>query len=255
MKRIIFVLLALLIMETSAAIAYAFFDTGQYNVVINIGTKINKEMKEAVDTKVSSNENTKKSRVLLDIPVVSQMPELPRGCEVASLAMLLNHAGLDVDKIVLAQMIRKVPYEENGLKGNPNIGFVGSIYSLTEPGLGVYNKPVANLADLFLPQRIVNLTGEDFYWVIKYLDRGRPVWVINNTQFDILSDDNWEIWETQKGKIKVTYKEHSVLVTGYDEDYIYINDPLTGEKNRAVPRSAFIEGWNQMGRQAITYNK
>ena len=30
-------------------------------------------------------------------------------------------------------------------------------------------------------------------------------------------------------------KEHAVLMTGYDEDYVYFNDPLTGEK---------IEKWN-----------
>jgi uncharacterized protein YvpB len=40
-------------------------------------------------------------------------------------------------------------------------------------------------------------------------------------------------------------------VTGYDEKYVYINDPL-GRRNR-IERSAFQRGWEQMGSQAITY--
>jgi len=48
-------------------------------------------------------------------------------------------------------------------------------------------------------------------------------------------------------------KEHSVLLTGYDKDYIYFNDPLTGEKNKKAPLKDFEESWVQMGSQAITY--
>ncbi len=53
--------------------------------------------------------------------------------------------------------------------------------------------------------------------------------------------------------MKITYKEHSVLVTGYDQSYIYFNDPLTGEKNKKAPKQHFINAWKQMGSQAITF--
>lgn len=38
-------------------------------------------------------------KVLIDAPHYSQKPELERGCEVTSLAMLLNHAGEETSKL------------------------------------------------------------------------------------------------------------------------------------------------------------
>jgi uncharacterized protein YvpB len=83
-----------------------------------------------------------KNQVLLSIPPIIQFPELPRGCEVTSLPMLLRFAGVDIDKMTLAQEINKVPYQEEGFYGNPSEGFVGNMYTYNEQGLSVYNQPI-----------------------------------------------------------------------------------------------------------------
>ncbi|EIJ78372.1 hypothetical protein PB1_12459 [Bacillus methanolicus PB1] len=44
-----------------------------------------------------------------------------------------------------------------------------------------------------------------------------------------------------------------MLITGYDDKYIYFNDPITGVKNKKIPEGDFRDAWTQMGRQAITY--
>lgn len=203
--------------------------------------------------------HTIKNNVLLEAPVIKQKPELPRGCEVTSLAMLLQHADLQVDKMTLAKQLKKdpTPYEKkNGIIyfGNPNDGFVGDMYSYNKPGLGVYHKPIQELAEQYLPGRIVNLTGKDFQELKRYLSNDLPVWVITNTTFKKLSASQFERWQTPSGPIDITYKEHSVLITGYDQDFIYLNDPLTGEKNKKTPITDFVESWVQMGSQAITYS-
>ena len=54
-----------------------------------------------------------KDQVHLDIPAISQNPELPRGCEVTSLVMLLNSAGVNVNKMVLAEKVKKRSHSAN----------------------------------------------------------------------------------------------------------------------------------------------
>jgi uncharacterized protein YvpB len=186
-------------------------------------------------------------------PHIKQLPELPRGCEVTSLAMMIQNAGVKVGKMELAKEIRKVPFKTNGLNGNPYDGFVGNMYTFSQPGLGVYNGPIQELAEKYLPNRVVNLTGYDFSYIYKMLDKGVPVWVITNSWFSHLPSSQFKTWQTSSGPLKITYREHSVLVTGYDENYIYINDPLYHSANRAVNKAGFIAAWNQMGKQAISY--
>jgi len=228
----------------------------------NEETALAKEVTEQVKKTISSLNKqaieTVKTSVKLDAPVISQLPELPRGCEVTSLAMLLQYAGIDVDKMTLAEEVTKdtTPYERKNGKiyyGNPNDGFIGDMYSLEGPGLGVYHKPIAALANKYLPNRIVDLTGSDFEELKEVLSDDRPVWIVTTSTFSKLSDDNFRTWITPSGTIKVTYSEHSVLVTGYNKNYVYFNDPLTGEQNKKAPIQDFIAAWVQMGSQAITY--
>ncbi len=199
-----------------------------------------------------------KKQILLDAPAIWQMPELPRGCEVTSLAMLLQFKDIQVDKLTLAREVKKNPAEyrlQNGkiYFGDPNEGFVGNMYTYTQPGLGVYHKPIAELAEQYLPGKIQDLTGADFQELKIHLSDNRPVWIITNTEYKRLNDSFFQTWYTPNGEVKVTTKEHSVLVTGYDESSVYFNDPLTGEKNKKAPMKDFVEAWVQMGRQAVTY--
>lgn len=198
-----------------------------------------------------------KGSVIIDAPLIKQYPELPRGCEVTSLAMLLQFAGEDVDKMTLANEVKKdpTPYSVSNGKvyfGNPHDGFVGDMYNLQNPGLGVFHEPIRELAEQYLPGRIIDMTGSDFEKLKIPLSAEQPVWVIINTAYQKISEDLFQTWETPSGAVKVTSKEHSVLVTGYDDQFIYFNDPLTGIKNKTAPIQDFKEAWVQMGSQAIT---
>ncbi len=194
--------------------------------------------------------------IALVVPWVAQKPELPRGCEVTSLAMLLRSAGVNAQKMTLAAEIDKVPYYVNGLYGNPNEGFVGDMYDFGKQGYGVYHAPVARLAQKYLPGRIVDITGISFIDMLqKHVGRGRPVLIITNATFGALSQGEFTTWRTRSGDVQITWHEHSVVITGYDPSYIYINDPLDvgNGKNKRLGRESFRQAWEQMGRQAITY--
>ncbi|MCL6572023.1 MAG: C39 family peptidase [Bacillus sp. (in: Bacteria)] len=174
-------------------------------------------------------------------------PQLYNGCEVTSLAMILNYHGVNVSKNELAEKIKTVPLTyDNGQKGNPNAGFVGDMAN--GPGLAVYNGPVLELAQKYVGDRAVNLTNRPFAEILMKVSQGLPVWIITTSSFAPVSV--FQTWNTPIGEIDITYSEHSVVITGYEENYIYINDPY-GEKNKKVNRTNFIAAWKQMGKQAI----
>lgn len=197
-----------------------------------------------------------KNEVTLHAPKLSQYPELPRGCEVTSLAMLLNYFEFDTTKLKLAEQVAKdtTPFKQEKNKttfGNPHIGFVGSMYSLSKHGYGVYHEPIAELAKKYAGERVVDFSGGSFYEILESLNDNQPVWVIINTHYKKLPSHFFQKWETSSGPIWITLKEHSVLVTGYDDNYIYFNDPLAGITKKA-PIREFHDAWVQMGKQAIT---
>ncbi len=201
-----------------------------------------------------------KEKIHLEAPHILQYPELPRGCEVTSLAMLLSYYDYDVDKMKLAEEVKKdpTPYTVKNGKihfGNPYDGFVGDMYSLTTPGLGVYHGPLVELANQYVKEHheVVDLTGDSFYKVLEALNNGQPVQVIINAKYKKLPDSAFKTWQTPSGPIDITMSEHSVLVTGYDEEYIYFNDPL--DRQSKAPFDDFVAAWEQMGKQAITIEK
>ncbi len=186
---------------------------------------------------------------------ISQLPELPRGCEVTSLTMLMRYKGVYVDKMELAEKIAKDPTERVVIEGvtfagNPNTGFVGDMTNIKNFGFGVYNGPIYDLLRKYKPSSAMNLTGCNFDDLFGLVARDCPIWVIVNTKYNKIPIEDFIIWNTPIGEIDVTYYEHSVLVTGYDEENIYFNDPLG--KASSAPRSEFISAWEQMGRQAVT---
>lgn len=190
---------------------------------------------------------------ILDVPLITQMsaPQLYNGCEVTSLAMILNYSGYHVTKNELANNIARVPLTyQNGLKGNPNVGFVGNME--VGPGYAVYNGPIYNLARKYAADKVINLTNHPFADILARVYQGEPVWVITTSTFAPVSD--FKTWNTPQGTIRISFSEHSVVITGYDANYIYINNPY-GQKNQRVNRSNFEKAWEQMGKQAIVIGK
>jgi uncharacterized protein YvpB len=245
MKRIPLLLVAVFLMGMGY-VAYEQRNVGKQNT--------ESQDNAAATMKVAKAKNEVK---ITGVPKIMQKPGLDRGCEVTSLAMLLQHAGVEVDKMELAEKVKKdtTPYKnENGTYyyGNPNDGFVGDIYTFDKMGYGVYHGPIAELAEDYLPGKIRDLSGGSFEEaVLKPLSDGKPVWIIINAKYQKLPESEFRTWNTPSGQVQITWSEHSVVVTGYDEDYMYFNDPL-GVATKAE-RGGFEEAWVQMGSQAITY--
>ena len=199
--------------------------------------------------------NNDEKVILSNVPLIQQLPELDRGCEVTSLAMMLQYAGVSVDKMTLANEIKKVDFIDDGVRGNPNEGFVGNIYTFSESGYAVYHGPLFQLAEKYLPNKAVDLTGKNIEEIYKSIKAGQPVVMITNATFAPLDEDEFTTWETNSGDVSITYNEHCVVLIGYDQESVYIRDPLEDSLDVKVPRETFEQAWVQMGSQAISYVK
>ncbi|MGN7382824.1 MULTISPECIES: C39 family peptidase [unclassified Paenibacillus] len=196
------------------------------------------------------------SSAMLTAPAIRQYPELYSGCEVTSLAMLLQFAGFDKDKMELAEEMPKDPtpirYNEDGsiaYWGNPNLGFVGEVTGKAK-GFGIFHTALIKQLESYIPSA-VDLTGGEFEDIERHIAGGIPVIAWTTITFRI--PDKWVVWDTPIGPIKTTFIEHAVLVVGYDENYVYVNDPYSGKAQVKVDKARFIETWELMGKQAITY--
>ncbi|MGJ7910504.1 C39 family peptidase [Neobacillus sp. LXY-1] len=217
--------------------------------------RINKEVpNEQIE---NSTKSPVKGHTLLDVVLISQNPELKFGCEVTSLAMMLHYAGVPTNKMDLYHAIEKDP--DPLIKsptgdilhwGNPASGFVGDMTG-RRPGYAVFDKPMINLINQKLPGRAVNLTGQPFEQILQHVSNGFPVVVWTTGDFRL--PDRWEAWNHGKEQIKTPLDLHVVLLVGYDADYVYLNDPLSGRKHVKVDKRRFISSWHALQSRAVSY--
>lgn len=193
---------------------------------------------------------TMKQEQKLDVPLENQMPDLPNGCEVTSLSMLMNYYGIKVNKNELAENIQHVDFFTDGGKyrGNPNQGFVGHM-SIANAGWCVYNGPLYNVARKYTTH-IEDITGSDFLSLLKLVSNGHPVLIITTTTFNRVND--MQTWDTNTGKVNVTPSSHACVITGYSKPkkVVYVNNPY-GYKNQPVNWKNLQASYNQQGRQAL----
>jgi uncharacterized protein YvpB len=199
-----------------------------------------------------------RSIVMLSAPLIQQLPELRNGCEITSLAMLLQFSGVKKSKMDLAAELKRDPtpvkYGKNGqisVWGDPNQGFVGDITG-KKIGYSVYHKPLLSLLKRY-KKSAVDLTGGTLDDLEKKLKAGYPVVVWTTANYQAPADKLWRTWESPTGKIRATFSEHCVLLVGFDLENVYINDPLSNKKQLKVEKKIFLSGWYALGKQAISY--
>lgn len=194
---------------------------------------------------------------MMDVPLIKQNPELKYGCEVTSLTMVLNYAGVKVNKM---ELYRKVKKDGDPIRrsssgdilhwGNPHEGFVGDMTG-RNAGYAVFDKPIERLVNEYLPGRAVNLTNQPFDKVIEHVSKGYPVVVW--TTGDYRLPDRWESWHHGSQIIKTPLDLHAVVLVGYDKQFVYLNDPLSGRRKVKVNKQQFIDSWKALKSRAVSY--
>ncbi|MFD1851504.1 C39 family peptidase [Oceanobacillus bengalensis] len=160
-------------------------------------------------------------KLLLDVPLISQLPELPTGCEITAVTMMLRYKGCNADKVTLANEMPRATKD-------PNNGYVGDPF--TPDGWTIYPSALIKLVEHYAGNA-VDLTAAD---IEKQLTDEKPVvvWVSSMHGFTV----------------------HALTLTGFDKGHFYYNDPWTTEKDVKITKLAFHNIWNGQSRRAISYS-
>ncbi|OTA75193.1 N-acetylmuramoyl-L-alanine amidase [Limosilactobacillus reuteri] len=167
------------------------------------------------------NDNGQIVAVYNDVEVISQLPELPTGCEITAVTMMLRYAGYDVNKVQLANIM---PRSNNG-----DYGFVGNPFSPS--GWWIFPTGIAPVVDRFVGHHEI-MTGASMQRIQDKLKQGHLVvaWVANVNGF----------------------VNHALALTGYDAGRLFYNNPWTGRKE-SMTYGEFYQHWNADRQRAISY--
>ncbi len=194
--------------------------------------------------------NATHATMIKGVEIINQHPELPTGCEATALTMLLHFHGVEITKEEVAlDMPKSAEPEYYG--DNPNQTFIGNPFS--NDGYGVYSPVILDMIEWYLPGQRVDLSGGSFEVIYDSIDKGEPV--IIWATIKMIPPEPGNAWMLPSGKIfGWTKHEHALVVVGYDDEFIYINDPYTGKKE-SYPKELVIERWTNLGKQAVSIKR
>ncbi|HLQ71349.1 MAG TPA: C39 family peptidase [Bacillota bacterium] len=188
-----------------------------------------------------------------NVPTICQHPEMPTGCEATALTMLLNWGGKKVSNhdvvknLPKGDSVKLIDGEWRG--GNPTIEFVGDPYG-DEGNFGVFEGPILKTIETIMPGKGVDLTGRPFEELLDIVRSGKPVmaWTTIEQQTTFHS----KTWKDKDGNTIKWYRyEHAVVLVGFNEETVFVNDPTTG-KEEQYDREQFERNWASMGKRAVT---
>lgn len=180
------------------------------------------------------------------LAALSQYPELPNGCEVTSLAAVLNYYGFDISKTELSdRYLSKAPVGQ----ANPYVTFVGD--PRDDDAYGCYTPVLVAAANNYLSavgsaMRAVDLTGSSPSDLYARVDGGQPV-IVWATRY--MEPGHYSVtWNVGGQDITWYTPEHCMVLVGYDDGTVYVADPIVGaivDYDRALFETRYAELRNQ----------
>lgn len=213
---------------------------------------------ETVNTDSGANpEDIVTSYHIKGVPYLNQISlGYPTGCEAVSAAMVLKYKGYKVSAQNIIDNTKTGSKKHQDSDGtwygaNPFEEFVGHpSKGLGKGSYGVFAKPIANAMSSYASGKVKNISGCSENDLFAYVSKGNPVvvWCVKNAG-NLKDGVTWK-YEDGSGSFKELVGEHCAVLIGYDEDYVYLNDPSAGE-NVKQSKSKFILNWKKLYSQAI----
>lgn len=195
---------------------------------------------------------------LTDFEIMEQYPELPTGCEITAMTMVLNYYGYNVDKVTMAlDYMPKIQAEfyrsEDGRLMGPDLEnfFVGD--PTEETGYICGTGAIVTAANAYLTDvgsdmtavAMKNAQPEELYDLI---DQGTPVviWCTINME-DRAETDSW--YREDGTYMEWSTNDHGAVLIGYDEDTVTVADPIYSRIT--VSRVQFEKIFAERGGQCV----
>lgn len=200
--------------------------------------------------------------VSMKVPVILQ-DGLPTGCEATAAAMLLQAYGYDVTKEEMARAYPLTQQETvNGRRyaAHPEKAFLGDPF--TQSGFGIFSPAMVSIMQEAVDSRggghrVVDLKGSSEEEILAYIRSGTPVCIWSTMRgADVVNQYSWYIKEgdTYTDQLFVwPGNEHCLVLTGYDEDTVTVNDPQSGETQ--YDRADFFRHYREIGRYALVISE
>lgn len=196
------------------------------------------------------------AQVKLPVERIEQNPELPNGCEITSLTMLLNYLGFSVDKLA---MVEHLPRSEKFYGSDPEVEYMGDPSKASGESCGFYSftGPIVQAAQSYLQSQgaenrytVTDVSGIDAEGLAAYLAAGDPVLVWATIDFkDVRLSTKWT-WTTASGQEFTPYVDvHCLVLTGYEGNQFYLADPLGTYDS--IRQQKFMEIFEDMGSRAV----
>ena len=195
---------------------------------------------------------------LTDFEIMEQYPELPTGCEITAMTMVMNYYGYQVNKVTMAlDYMPKVQAEfyrsEDGRLMGPDLEnfFVGD--PTEETGYICGTGAIVTAANAYLTDvgsdmtavAMKNAQPEELYDLI---DQGTPVviWCTINME-DRAETDSW--YREDGTYMEWSTNDHGAVLIGYDEDTVTVADPIYSRIT--VSRVQFEKIFAERGGQCV----
>lgn len=226
-----------------------------------------------------------RSYYIQNVPFLNQMTlGYPMGCEAVSATMAARYEGYNVSVETIIdntptdelgkrqetrtkEVIEKVLNEETGemetiisteeetvwVAENPFKYFVG--HPAKDKYQGSYGCYAAPIVTALQTSGIscTNISGGSVDTLYDYIRIGKPVvvWCRVNAQ-DLTEGVTWQ-YPDGSGEYLELVGEHCAVLIGYDENYVYLNDPAVG-KGVKQDKEKFESNWYKLHSQALVIN-
>ena len=212
----------------------------------------------AVESQYEESSYSGAADVAMEVPVILQ-DGVPTGCEATAAAMLLQAYGYNVTKEELARaypLTQQETVDGRRYAAHPEKAFLGDPF--TQSGFGIFSPAIAAIMQEFIDKqcgghKVVDIKGASEEDILAYIRSGVPVCIWSTMDGrDVVNQYSWYIkdGDTYTDQLFVwPGNEHCLVLTGYDEDTVTVNDPQKG--GTQYDREDFFRHYREIGRYAL----